>query len=355
MEAIKSLARLDFSMLFGHLLAMNTNSAFQQLAVYIREQMRMSHVYQPVMLRVLLENGGTASTEDIAKALLSYDRSQVEYYEIRTKNMVGKVLTQNGVIEPIKDGRRITGYKLVADHLTPEEAGALVDLCQQRLTAFINQRGDGIWEHRSISDGYVPGSIRYEVLKRAKYRCELCGAHEEQAALHVDHILPRAKGGADELSNFQALCVTCNTNKRDRDDTDFRGVLASYGARETDCLFCGIDSSRIIAENELCYAIRDGFPVTPLHTLIIPKRHVADYFDLYQPEFNAMQSMLQAQRQQILTADPSVSGFNVGINAGAEAGQTIFHVHVHLIPRRKGDVAEPRGGVRGVIPDKQKY
>ena len=74
---------------------MSANRTYQQLEVYIREQMRMSHVYQPVMLRVLLENGGTASTEDVAKALLSYDRSQVEYYEIRTKNMVGKVRTQN--------------------------------------------------------------------------------------------------------------------------------------------------------------------------------------------------------------------------------------------------------------------
>ena len=334
---------------------MSANLTYQQLEAYISEQMRMSHVYQPVMLRVLLENGGTASTEDVAKALLSYDRSQVEYYEIRTKNMVGKVLTQNGVIEPIKDGRRITGYRLAAGHLTTEETGALVDLCQQRLTDYITQRGDGIWGHRSIADGYVPGSVRYEVLKRAKYRCELCGAHEEHAALHVDHILPRAKGGSDDLSNFQALCVTCNTNKRDRDDTDFRGVMETYTDREPDCLFCGIDTGRIIAENELCYAIRDGFPVTPLHTLIIPKRHVADYFDLYQPELNAIQSLLQDQRKQIMTADPTVSAFNVGINAGAEAGQTIFHVHVHLIPRRKGDVAEPRGGVRGVIPDKQKY
>jgi diadenosine tetraphosphate (Ap4A) HIT family hydrolase len=268
---------------------------------------------------------------------------------------VGKVLTQNGVIEPIKHGRRIVGYKLATGDLSEQEIVALIDLCQQRLAAYINQRGDGIWGHRGIADGYVPGSVRYEVLKRAKHRCELCGAHEEQAALHVDHIVPRAKGGNDELSNFQALCITCNTNKRDRDDTDFRSILASYDVRETDCLFCGIDSERIIAENELCYAIRDGFPVTPMHTLVIPKRHVADYFDLYQPELNAIQALLKEQREKILAADPAVTGFNVGINAGADAGQTIFHVHVHLIPRRKGDVANPRGGVRGVIPEKQKY
>jgi len=342
-------------MQIAQLADMSAKSNFHRLEIYIRDQMRMSHVYQPVLLRVLLERGGAATTEDIAKALLSYDRSQVEYYEIRTKNMVGKVLTQNGVIEPVKDGRRIVGYRLAASDLSEQEIAALIELCQQRLSAYIGLRGDGIWGHRGIADGYVPGSVRYEVLKRAKHRCELCGAHEDQAALHVDHIVPRAKGGSDDLSNFQALCVTCNTNKRDRDDTDFRDVLASYGIRDQACIFCTIGEDRIIAENELCYAIRDGFPVTPMHTLVIPKRHVADYFDLYQPELNAIQALLKEQREQILAADPSVTGFNVGINAGADAGQTIFHVHVHLIPRRKGDVADPRGGVRGVIPEKQTY
>lgn len=326
-----------------------------QLEEYIRRSMRMSHIYQPVMLRVLLENGGQADTETIAKALLSYDRSQVEYYEIRTKNMVGKVLTQNGIIEPLRYGKRTVGYKLNIVSLSDNEKASLLQLCDVRLAEYLDKRGQDIWEHRTLSDGYVPGSVRYEVLKRARHRCELCGAHEEQAAMHVDHIVPRARGGSDDISNFQALCITCNTNKRDKDDTDFRGVLASYQERSKGCIFCDLDTRRVIAENELCYAIRDAFPVTPLHTLVIPKRHVADYFNLYQSELNALHRMLQDQRSEILMQDDAVTGFNAGINAGKDAGQTIFHVHVHLIPRRKGDVAEPRGGVRGVIPSKQKY
>ena len=88
---------------------------------------------------------------------------------------------------------------------------------------------------------------------------------------------------------------------------------------------------------------------------MIPKRHVADYFDLYQPERNAIDQMLQEQLTAILALDSTVTGFNVGINAGKSAGQTVFHVHVHLIPRRDGDVVDPKGGVRGVIPSKQKY
>ena len=77
--------------------------------------------------------------------------------------------------------------------------------------------------------------------------------------------------------------------------------------------------------------------------------------DLHQPERNAIEAMLHEQRQSILDQDNTVTGFNIGINAGASAGQTVFHVHVHLIPRRDGDVVDPRGGVRAVIPSKQKY
>ena len=143
--------------------------------------------------------------------------------------------------------------------------------------------------------------------------------------------------------------------KRDRDDTDFRQVSSSYEDRMPGCLFCEIPKERIIAENELAYAIYDGFPVTKFHTLIIPKRHISDFFSLYQPERNAISQLLELQRQKILETDNSVTGFNVGNNIGEDSGQTVMHCHTHLIPRRKSDVAEPRGGVRGVIPDKQKY
>ena len=123
----------------------------------------------------------------------------------------------------------------------------------------------------------------------------------------------------------------------------------------SDCLFCSIDESRVIASSALVYAIRDGFPVTEGHTLVIPKRHVEDYFGLTQDELLACDSLLRAVREEIQQADSSVEGFNIGMNAGAVAGQTIFHCHIHLIPRREGDVDEPRGGVRHLIPGKGSY
>ena len=95
---------------------------------YITNRMKMSHIYQPVMLKVLLENNGEASIEKIASALLSYDQSQVEYYGIRTKQMVGKVLTNNGVVEPVKSGRRTTGFKLNSGHISEAQGALLVAL-----------------------------------------------------------------------------------------------------------------------------------------------------------------------------------------------------------------------------------
>jgi diadenosine tetraphosphate (Ap4A) HIT family hydrolase len=114
-------------------------------------------------------------------------------------------------------------------------------------------------------------------------------------------------------------------------------------------------TDRAVEENELALAFLDGYPVTEGHTLIIPKRHVADYFDLFQPELNAIQQLLQSRQKALTEADPTIEGFNVGVNAGQVAGQTVFHCHIHLMPRRLGDMDDPKGGVRGVIPAKQKY
>ena len=239
----------------------------KKLSIFILNEMRMSHIYQPVMLAEILRSNGSAPITQIAKALLSYDTSQIEYYEQITKNMVGRVLTKNRQITE-RDGAsyRINGF----DELSSDEISSLIDACEAKIGKYVTDRGDAIWHHRKRAKGYVPGTIRYEVLKRAKYRCELCGISAEEKALEVDHIIPKNHGGGDELHNFQALCYSCNATKRDRDDTDFRGIADSYNNRASGCPFCELPLSRIIAENELAVAFKDGFPVTPGHTLIIP-------------------------------------------------------------------------------------
>ncbi len=125
--------------------------------------------------------------------------------------------------------------------------------------------------------------------------------------------------------------------------------------KRSDCLFCGINENQIILENRFAFAVYDGFPVTQFHSLIIPKRHVSNYFDLTPAELLACNLLLRKLENQIREQDSSVDGFNVGINVGEVAGQTIFHRHIHLIPRRKKDVPNPKGGVRHVIPGKEFY
>ena len=124
---------------------------------------------------------------------------------------------------------------------------------------------------------------------------------------------------------------------------------------DEDCLFCNIPSVRIVLENELAYAVRDGYSVTEMHSLIIPKRHIQDYFDLTTEELIACDQLIRSLKDEISNSDNSVNGFNIGMNSGETAGQTIFHCHIHLIPRRTGDVDNPRGGVRNVIPGMGNY
>jgi diadenosine tetraphosphate (Ap4A) HIT family hydrolase len=105
-----------------------------------------------------------------------------------------------------------------------------------------------------------------------------------------------------------------------------------------------MSDERVVWENELAYAIRDSFPVTPLHTLVIPKRHVRGYFELDHAELEACHRLLEREKAAIEREDRAVDGFNVGINDGRVAGQTVFHCHIHLIARREHDVEDPRGG-----------
>lgn len=120
------------------------------------------------------------------------------------------------------------------------------------------------------------------------------------------------------------------------------------------CIFCNNDKLEVVMENKYSFAIYDKYPVNKGHLLIIPKRHVSDFFDCTMEERKSFNYLLE-QAKELLDLEYNPSGYNIGINCGEAAGQTIFHVHIHLIPRYNGDMVDPRGGVRGVIPDKQKY
>ena len=326
--------------------------AYERLTTFLDGEMQMQHIYQPVMLEVLLTHSGRATIRDIATAFLAHDVSQIEYYEQTVKKMPGRVLASHGIVQ--RDG---DAFALAAglNALSEQERAELIERCRCAVDDYKQKRGAALWEHRRPGLGHIPGRVRYNTLKRAAFRCELCGIAADERALDVDHILPKSHGGTDEAHNLQALCWQCNANKGAGDDADFRGIRETYATRETGCVFCDIDTARVVAANELAVLVEDGFPVTMGHLLAIPRRHVADYFDLRQSERNAIERLLAEGRSMTLARHPDVGGFNLGINVGADAGQTVFHAHVHLIPRRRGDVDNPRGGVRGVVPGKQHY
>ena len=121
------------------------------------------------------------------------------------------------------------------------------------------------------------------------------------------------------------------------------------------CLFCNAKESGIAAENEFAYASYDSYPVSDFHCLIIPKRHVKDYFEMSDEELLACNDLITKIKNEILAKDKTVKAFNIGTNVGKMSGQSIMHCHIHLIPRREGDVENPQGGVRSVIPKKQHY
>lgn len=120
------------------------------------------------------------------------------------------------------------------------------------------------------------------------------------------------------------------------------------------CPFCTLPADRIVASNDLALVVRDGFPISPGHTLVIPKRHFGSFFEATDEERDAMLTLLDQARHDI-GGELAPDGFNIGINDGAAAGQTVPHLHLHLIPRFEGDVADPRGGVRWVIAEKARY
>lgn len=124
--------------------------------------------------------------------------------------------------------------------------------------------------------------------------------------------------------------------------------------RKSDCAFCSLPTSSVLDENASAFSFLDSFPISPGHTLVVPKRHVGSLFDLSVEEIADVWQLVRVVRDR-LRLQQSPDGFNIGLNDGVAAGQTILHAHVHVVPRYSGDITDPRGGIRWLMPDKAKY
>jgi diadenosine tetraphosphate (Ap4A) HIT family hydrolase len=322
---------------------------FDEIVEFVENRMRLSHIYQPLLIKSLVEAGGSATLRQLSLDFLAQDESQIIYYEDKIKSMPLRVLLKHGVVKKTNDLISLNAAKL-----TYEQKARIKMLCEKRLQEFVQKKGLGIWDYRMLDAESIPDSLRYNLLKESGGRCSLCGATKEERPLDVDHIIPRSRGGKTVTENLQVLCAKCNRSKGNKDTTDFR----NHTEAETyqDCPFCGEKvKSRIVNENGTAIAVRDKYPVSKYHTLVLPRRHTQEFFTMTSKERRDAEDLLRVLRNEIAGKDSSITGFNAGFNCGSAAGQTICHAHIHLIPRRDGDTPNSRGGVRGVIPEKMSY
>ena len=193
----------------------------EALKDFIVKKMKMSHIYQPLLIRLLIESGGQSTIRQLAKEFSAFDESHVRVYEKRLRDMPIRVLRRHGVVTFEKN--LVT---LDVPELSLEERRTLIAECEAKITQFIRERGLSTWSNLLELDA-VEESIRYRVLRRDRV-CVLCGAKPQDAQLQVDHIVPRSKGGSNDMSNLQTLCARCNRGKSNLDDTDLRPINSNF-------------------------------------------------------------------------------------------------------------------------------
>jgi len=294
----------------------------QNLKSFLLNKMKMTGPYQAIVILECLKNGGVATLSSIAKQLSSNDKESIRYYVDRLKVYPKQVLQKHHIAE-IKDDQFV-----LTSQYDENEKDTLIKICEEKLLNWY--RGN---EKDELVENKGWGALRYKLI--AKYRkCLLCGARpslENDIELDIDHILPRSKGGKDEEINLQVLCSKCNRAKGNSDQTDFRPTL-----KDEKCVFCDISNRALKIKSKYFWVVRDNYPVTHLHTLIIPKEHFVSPTDLDLEYWKELGRLTAIVKEEVLNLDPTVEGFNFGFNDGEKAGQTIFHVHFHVIPRRKG-------------------
>ncbi len=188
-----------------------------ELLDFIERRMQMRHVYQPLLIRSLLDSGNVATIRQLALELLAEDEGQVRTYEKRIKVMPLPVLRRHGIVSNNKDGV----VRLNVGKLSFEDKARLRAACERRIGEYLAVRGISTWDYSLLELEPVPDTIRYMVLKRDR-RCVLCGEDGTEYRLEVDHIVPRSKGGSNDLENLQTLCRRCNGGKSNLDDADLR-------------------------------------------------------------------------------------------------------------------------------------
>ena len=284
----------------------NPSLTVPELVDFIEKKMRMSHIYQPLLIQSLVESGGQATLRELAVKFLSEEEAEIQEMMKTIKKMPVHVLSAKNksrkkpIVEE-KDGV----VRLLAKPADLKERAEILGACAQRLHDYVAKRGEGIWDHKWL-DSPAGGSMRFKVLEAGGRRCALCGITSKDRALDVDHIVPHSKGGPSTFENLQILCSKCNRAKGNRSQTDFRAAEPPAPGY-ADCKLCKLPPLEDFpSENDLARAVwatNDG--TKAIH--ILPKRHVTRYLDLTSHEVLAMHDLLRVAVPLIATSDKSVS------------------------------------------------
>ena len=189
-----------------------------RLKSFLINKMSMSHIYQPVIIKELLLNNNKNPIKSLAKKLLEYDDTQIEYYEYIIKRYPKSTLKNHSIINSDRENFYLDEEFI---SLSEKDKQELIDICDETIQNFVLNR-EGSYGRRNTFKRNIKSSDYIEVLRRAKGKCQLCGISKEERSLEVDHVTPKSEGGSDDISNLGALCWLCNSKKSNKSDFDYR-------------------------------------------------------------------------------------------------------------------------------------
>ena len=263
-----------------------------ELIEFIDTKMRMSHIYQPLLIQSLVESGGQATLRELAVKFLSEEEAEIQEMMKTIKTMPVHVLSAKNKNrkKPIVEERDGV-VRLLAKPADLKERAEILGACARKLHEYVARRGEGIWNHKWLNSP-AGGSMRLRVLEAGGRRCAICGATHKDRLLDVDHIIPRSKGGPSTFENLQVLCSKCNRAKGNRSDRDFRVAEPESHTDGDNTLSALPTLTDFPAENDLARAVWQDID-TGRHMCILSKRYVTSFAELQSQEVLAIHDIVR--------------------------------------------------------------
>ena len=305
---------------------------YDEMAGFVRRTMKMTSVYQPILIRTLIESGGEATDRDIARAFLGEDKRQLEYYTRIAKRWPRQVLEKHGVVRYRKGARGGSGtFTLNLEGATEKQRRRIAEMCNQRLEDYVDRETRGMpMFDRAGRQPAASDAARGAALARSGGMCAACSTPLHMASTRFEYIVPPGMGGgADDPSNLQALCVVCGISRRDRNALEFLLVRNRLLFRK-ECYLCGMRESADL-RNELAVAVPAGRATYEDHWIVAPKSHVPSFEDMLPAERHFCMDLIEPAKVRMRQAGYMGRGFSVSMRDAA-AGGGRGHFGIDVVP-----------------------